>query len=198
MTRGLELRPRRRVRASLLRGVGEGSRPGDVVAVAHHPVAYVRGATWVVAGLALWVGLFSVDAPRITFGLVLLLALRGAWLMLRTYQDRFVVTDKRIFRIQGVFNQHLAAMPLSRIVDVTLEEPFWGRFSGWRTPYGHLTFENAGQEQGLREIRYIPEAKELNELIQGRAFRPSPPPRGGGGPATPSDLDRTGEIPRVT
>lgn len=209
----LEFRPRRRILNQLLRARDEGRRPGDVVAVAHHPVAYTPAATWGLAALLLWWALFWIDAPGELGFLVLLVAARGAWLALKVYQDRFVVTNVRIFRIQGVLNQHLAAMPLARIVDVTLEEPFWGRFAGRRN-YGHLIFENAAQDQGLREIRFIPDPDLIIDLIQDRAF-PSPPGGGRGGgdaagatthdPTRPTgvvtrsdDSDKTGEIPRVT
>ena len=48
--------------------------------------------------------------------------------------------------------RHLATMPLSRILDITVVKPLHGRVLG----FGHFCFESAAQEQGLREIRYVP------------------------------------------
>ncbi len=42
-------------------------------------------------------------------------------------------------------------MPLSRILDISVDKPLQGRILN----YGHLTFESAAQEQGLRDIRYV-------------------------------------------
>lgn len=75
------------------------------------------------------------------------------------YMDRFVVTNMRVFRSHGVFNQHLATMPMTRILDISLNRPFFGQLFG----YGHFVFESAAQSQGLRQVRYVgrPEQRDL-------------------------------------
>jgi hypothetical protein len=203
-----ELRPARRIDRQLLRP-SAGVTEGRVVNVAHAWPAYVRGATWVLGAVLLWLVLYGADAPGETAVVVLLVLLRGAWLLLQAYEDRFVVTDMRIMRIQGVLNQRTAAMSLSRIVDFTMEQPFFGQVSTKR--FGHLVFENAAQDQGLREIRYVPHVVQLNKLVQNRVFEAGGGParhmrqdgdveRGAHAPAAsagPWDMDATGEIPRV-
>ncbi len=159
----------------------------------------ILAAAWTVAVL-------GTNAQIAALFPVFLFLLRGGWLLQRTHLDWFVVTDMRIFRIQGVLNQRTAAMSLSRIVDFTLEQPLSGQLLG----YGHFVFENAAQDQGLREIRQVKDVVALNEIIQTSVFR------AGGGPArhkgspvpvqpepatvraTVADADTTGEIPRVT
>ena len=76
--------------------------------------------------------------------------------------DRFVVTNMRVFRVKGVFSQSLATMPLSRILDITVQKPFLGRLLG----YGHFIFESAAQAQGLRDIRTVGRVDERDLTIQ--------------------------------
>jgi hypothetical protein len=197
MTAALEFRPRKRIENHRL------PTETEQHSTAPHWVAYSRGLTWLLAGFGLWALLFATGAGPWGAVPVLLVLLRGGYHLAQTYEDRFVITDKRIYRIRGVFNQHFAAMPLTRIVDVTLEEPVWGRLPG-RSNYGHLIFENAAQDQGLRELRYVPEAARLNRMIQELVHTKPESPRVGGGGLGASgvvsspECDRTGEIPRVT
>ncbi|CAI9410316.1 PH domain-containing protein [Aestuariimicrobium sp. T2.26MG-19.2B] len=78
------------------------------------------------------------------------------------YMDRFVVTNMRVFRVHGVLSQHLATMPMTRILDISVFQPFLGRLVG----YGHFTFESAAQDQGLRDIRFVPDPEGRDLTIQ--------------------------------
>ena len=82
--------------------------------------------------------------------------------MVREKRDRFVVTNMRVFRVHGVLSSHLATMPLSRILDITVVKPLHGRILG----FGHFVFESAAQEQGLRDIRYVGRPDERDLVIQ--------------------------------
>ncbi len=195
MSLKLELRPSRRIEEQLLHVLGEQVD----LALEHHLMAYVRSAVWAAGALVMT---FLVPVWSGRFEPVLLGLLMGAWaawLYAHTHLDRFVVTDMRIFRTQGVLNQHTAAMSLARIVDFTLKQPLLGQVFG----YGHFVFENAAQDQGLRAIRFIGDASKVNRRIQQLVFQ------AGGGPARhklgadgvpvpgETDLDATGEIPAV-
>ena len=200
-----EFRPARRIDDELLHELGE----RVVLAVPHHSVAFYAGRAWLAAA-AVWTFLVLASNARVEALLpVFLIAGRGWWLLVRTHLDWFVVTDLRILRIQGVFNVKHAAMSLSRIVDFTMEQPFWGQF--YRRKYGHLVFENAAQDQGLREIRYIGRVTTVYKLIQELAFEagggparhkrsvPAEPALAtaeGGGPWTGEE--DTGEVPPIT
>jgi hypothetical protein len=58
-----------------------------------------------------------------------------------------------------VFNTHLATMPMSRILDISMSRSLLGQILG----YGHFVFESAAQDQGLRDIRFVgdPERRDL-------------------------------------
>lgn len=90
------------------------------------------------------------------------LAAHALFRMLETHMDRFVVTNMRVFRVHGIFSQHIATMPMSRILDISVHKPFVGRVFG----YGHFIFESAAQDQGLREIRFVGRPDERDLTIQ--------------------------------
>lgn len=202
----IELRPSRRIEAQLLTELGERTE----LRLPHHSIAFWPGRAWLAAAIG-WVFLVTIANGTVAALFPALpMALWGYWKLIRLRVDWFVVTDMRIFRIHGVFNQRVPAMSLSRIVDFTMEQPFLGQLLG----YGHFVFENAAQDQGLREIRFIAHPVMVNNTIQRLVFE------AGGGPAkhkrtsdpaqpvavprqleSASDvaveMDATGEIPRV-
>ena len=79
------------------------------------------------------------------------LGVRGFWGMHVEFMDRFVVTNLRVFRVNGVIDQNFASMPLSRVLDIAMQRPFWGQIFG----YAEFVFESAAQDQGLREIHFV-------------------------------------------
>ncbi len=153
-----KLRPE--IRSHLLREEGE----VIVDEVPHHWIAYTRSCLWAAVGLASLVAALYVDMDLAWFfliagGVVLL----WAWyLALTVHMDRFVVTNMRVFRVNGVFAQSLATMPLSRILDIAVHKPLLGRMLG----YGNFVFESAAQAQGLREINQVARPDERDLTIQ--------------------------------
>lgn len=108
--------------------------------------------------LMMWAGdLFWIP---LVLGLVLLAV--SAWKCHVAYMDRFVITNMRVFRIHGIFNQNLATVPLARILDISMTQPLSGQLCG----YGHFTFESAAQDQGLKIIRYVGDPTERDLIIQ--------------------------------
>jgi uncharacterized membrane protein YdbT with pleckstrin-like domain len=150
---------------------------GEVIVdeVRRHWVVYIPSVLIAAVGLAfLWVFLFS-SVQLAWFPLLLAAALIGyaLWRALAHNMDRFVITNMRVFRIRGVLSRKLATMPISRILDITVDKPLLGRMLG----YGHFTFESAAQEQGLRDIRFVgdPDARDLTiqRVVQRSGLRRS-------------------------
>jgi membrane protein YdbS with pleckstrin-like domain len=134
--------------------------------VRRHWVVYVLPVLeLVVAFVLMVVGTFVIQPADPGGWLVLLglaLALHSSWVTIRERRECFVVTNMRVFRLHGVLSTHRATMPLHRILDITVDKPISGRILG----YGHLTFESAAQDQGLKEIRYVARADERDLKIQ--------------------------------
>lgn len=103
-------------------------------------------------GAGWWVGLFC--------GFAL-----GAWGFYRIhfeFMDRFVITNMRVFRVHGVVDQHMATMPIARILDISVRQTFLGQVLG----YGHFVFESAAQDQGLKQINFVPNIEQRDLTIQ--------------------------------
>ena len=139
---------------------------GEVIVdeVKHHWVVYTVPVLEAVVVLGLLVtGLFSsVQIAWLPWVVAIAVALHAGWKALGEHMDRIVITNMRVFRVQGVLAQSLATMPLHRILDITVEKPFTGRLLG----YGHFIFESAAQEQGLRDIRYVGRPDQRDLTIQ--------------------------------
>ena len=139
---------------------------GEVIVdeVRHHWFAYLRAVAEGLLGLVLLVAtpFITVNLSSVTFVLALALLAHATWITVREHRDRFVITNMRVFRVHGVLSQHLATMPLSRILDISVRKPLHGRMLG----FGHFCFESAAQEQGLRDIRYVGRPDERDLSIQ--------------------------------
>ncbi|MCW2841658.1 MAG: rane-flanked domain protein [Aeromicrobium sp.] len=157
----LELLPDHDIDGNLLQSPAE-HKVGEYP---HHPVVYARSAAEL-AGAALLV-LLAVIGPASIGWLPLILAMglvgHAVYLWLRDQRDIFVLTDMRVFRVTGIFSTKRATVPINRILDVTVERPLLGR---WPFSYGHMTFESAAQEQGVRHIRYIADVDLIDHAIQ--------------------------------
>lgn len=84
----------------------------------------------------------------------------------RQFMDRFVITTMRLMRVHGILDQQVTTMPVTRVVNVTVSQPAWGRI----LDYGHLQFETVGPEAGLHEVTYVARPEERSQVVQ-RAIR---------------------------
>ena len=132
--------------------------------VTHHWVAYLAASAYGLVGLllVLWLPVVDADLGWLVMLLALGLLSVAGWKGLAVYLDRFVITNMRVFRINGVLAQSLATMPLTRILDITVKKPLIGRLLG----YGHFVFESAAQAQGLRDIHFVGRPDERDLTIQ--------------------------------
>ncbi|MET0468569.1 MAG: PH domain-containing protein [Aeromicrobium sp.] len=141
--------------------------------VRHHYIVFVRAVAQVFVAL---LALVMAFVGPISLGWLFILAFLGLglhalYLTARERRDIFVITNMRVFRMSGVFSVRIATMPITRILDITVEKPLLGRMIG----YGHFIFESAAQAQGLRHIRFIgdPDARDLTiqRVIQRSGLR---------------------------
>jgi membrane protein YdbS with pleckstrin-like domain len=132
--------------------------------VRRHPIAIFWPAARLVLAAILFFSALLVD-PNVGWLLIVVafgLAVQALWRILGQHMDRFVITNMRVFRVHGILSQHRATMPMSRILDITVEKPLTGRLFG----YGHFVFESAAQDQGLRDIRFVGRPDERDLTIQ--------------------------------
>ena len=139
----------------------------------------------------------SVVGLVVLLGSLVYYALRvGEWWM-----RHFIVTRRRVLLTSGVIVRTVTLLPLRRITDLTWEETFFGQILG----YGSFRFESAGQDQALRHITFMPDAKKVYREVSGLLFsadwggaaggddegNPDPPPP----PPPPSARYDTAPIP---
>lgn len=131
--------------------------------ITRHWVTRVVPVIAVVAGMCLFM---LMPFARHMFWLPMLAGFAlGVWGFYRIhyeYMDRFVVTNMRVFRVHGVLNQHMATVPIARILDISVELPFLGQVLG----FGHFVFESAAQDQGLKRIEFVPRIEDRDLIIQ--------------------------------
>lgn len=84
------------------------------------------------------------------------------WHIVAEFRDRFVITNQRIFRINGVMGKTRASIPIGRILDITAKTPLLGRWLN----FGHFVFESAAQIQGLNEITYVTDVNWSEEVLR--------------------------------
>ncbi len=132
--------------------------------VRHHQIVYLKPLLEALLVVPLW--LLAVMGPIQAGWFFILLSfalfLHALYVTLRERRDLFVITNMRVFRASGVFSVRIATMPITRILDITVEKPLIGRILG----YGHFVFESAAQAQGLRRIVFIPDPDERDLTIQ--------------------------------
>ncbi|MEV8513243.1 PH domain-containing protein [Dactylosporangium sp. NPDC051484] len=91
-----------------------------------------------------------------------------AWRVADWWYDRFILTNKRVMVVSGIFSRKVAMMPLQRVTDMKYVQSLTGRTLG----YGHFELESAGQDQALRNIRNLPNPNELYLRIVEEMYEP--------------------------
>jgi membrane protein YdbS with pleckstrin-like domain len=93
------------------------------------------------------------------------------WISFRVadwYFDRFVLTNKRLMAVSGMFSRTVGMMPLLRVTDMKYEQSAMGRIFN----YGNFVLESAGQDQALREVKHLPNPNELYLRIVEEMYEP--------------------------
>jgi len=131
--------------------------------ITKHAICMIGPMALTVVGAVVMVLSTLVPAWWVPIALVGLVAsCIGLWHFHQLRMDRFVVTNMRVFRVNGVLTRHIATMPLTRILDISVfQSPFGMMFN-----YGHFVFESAAVDQGLHKITYVPDPARRDLTIQ--------------------------------
>ena len=145
-----------------------------VAEVRWHPVWLVRPGLISLASLlvitlvvsVLPVGSGTADA----FGVVVFLPLGYfLWKLLDWWNERLVVSDRRLLMITGLLSRRVAVMPIRKVTDLTFETPLVGRmFANWG--WGTFIFESAGQDQALHRVPFVPRPEVLYHQLSDEIF----------------------------
>jgi uncharacterized membrane protein YdbT with pleckstrin-like domain len=149
----------------------------QVISVHEHPAVLIGPIALVLLGLAI-AGLLSnyvahgnIDAILIIWGAWVILLL---WLAVKIWSwsvDYFVVTSQRLLLAQGVVVRKVGMLPLAKVTDMSFQRSWIGRILG----YGEFIVESAGQDQALRNVKFIPYPEQLYLEVCGLIFKDEEP-----------------------
>lgn len=113
----------------------------------------------------------SISAGGITALVLLGVSLWAFSEIMQWFERFFVLTNKRIVVIEGIFTTTVRSMPVSRLTDMAYRRTALGRTLG----YGLLDVESAGQQQALKLIEFVPDPEYVNLQITNLLFGSSAP-----------------------
>jgi hypothetical protein len=97
---------------------------------------------------------------------------RLVWCFLDWNHNWFVATDKRLLLRYGLITRKVAMMPLLKVTDMSYVRSIPGQFLG----YGKFVLESAGQDQAMREVKWVPNPDQTYRDICAEIFHIVPPP----------------------
>ncbi|HEY8473093.1 MAG TPA: PH domain-containing protein [Natronosporangium sp.] len=136
------------------------------------PITVGIVATFVLGWLAGLLAQWEAGGNYPTAILVLLwLGVMGwvGWRVADWHFDRFVLTNKRIMKVDGLITRNVAMMPLLRVTDMKYVQSPLGRL----LKYGTFVIESAGQDQALREVPHLPNPNELYLRVVEEMYEPA-------------------------
>jgi membrane protein YdbS with pleckstrin-like domain len=152
----------------------------QVISVHEHPAVLIGPIALVLLGLAI---AGFVSNSGITHGnTTAILVIWGLWVVLLAWlgvkiwtwaTDYFVVTSERLILAKGVVVRNVGMLPLTKVTDMSFRRSTIGRFLG----YGEFIVESAGQDQALRNVKFIPYPEQLYLEVCGLIFKEKDAPK---------------------
>ncbi|MFM6849924.1 MAG: PH domain-containing protein [Terrabacter sp.] len=154
--------------------------PGEnlVTAVRAHWAKLAEPAVTTLLGFvaAVWVDSNVTKSTQalgtIFWWLFFLIFARLLWCVLDWNHSWFVATDKRLLLRYGLVTHKVAMMPLLKVTDMSYVRSIPGQFLG----FGKFVLESAGQDQALREVKWVPDPDRTYRDICAEIFHIVPPP----------------------
>jgi hypothetical protein len=148
--------------------------PGERLVTAVHAhwvsVAEPIGTACLALAAAIWVDSnvtrSSQAVGTIVWWLFIVLLVRMLWRLIDWHHNWFVATDKRLLLRYGVITHRVAMMPLIKVTDMSYVRSIPGQLLG----YGRFVLESAGQDQALREVKWVPQPDETYRAICAEIF----------------------------
>lgn len=163
------------------------SDEGIVVALRRHPVQLLRPllVLLLTTAFVFWLGVrlgAENSAPSLIWLIWLGVFLHTLYRVWWWRRDWLVVTNKRLVTQSGIFSRSMPMMPLQKITDMSYRRSPLGLLLG----YGNFVLESAGQNQALREVRFVPRPDAVYQAMIEEVFR---------GPGTASQAEHTSGRP---
>ena len=146
----------------------------QVISVHEHPAVLIGPIALVLLGLAI-AGFLSNSSITNSNGTAILViwllwVVLLLWLGVKIWDwavNYFVVTSERLILAKGVVVRNVGMLPLTKVTDMSFRRSTIGRFLG----YGEFIVESAGQDQALRNVKFIPYPEQLYLEVCGLIFK---------------------------
>jgi uncharacterized membrane protein YdbT with pleckstrin-like domain len=145
----------------------------QVITVHQHPAVLIRPIFEVLLGLAI-AGWLSNSAAHgnstvllVIWVIWVLILIRLALKVLDWSVNYFVVTSQRLMLATGLVIRKVNMLPLGKVTDMSFQRTTTGRILG----YGEFIVESAGQDQALRNVRFLPYPEQLYLEVCGLIFK---------------------------
>ena len=154
----------------------------QVISVHEHPAVLIPPIALVLLGLAI-AGLLSNYVAHGNTAAILIIW--GAWVLLLLWfgfkiwdwsVNYFVVTSHRLILAKGFIVRKIGMLPLTKVTDMSFQRTTIGRLLG----YGEFIVESAGQDQALRNVKFIPYPEQLYLEVCGLIFKEEEQPTDAG------------------
>jgi len=149
----------------------------QVISVHQHPAVLIRPIFETLVGLAIagWLSGYAAHGNNWVILVIwvawALLFLRLLWKVLDWSLNYFVITSQRMLLAQGFILRKVNMMPLTKVTDMSFQRSTMGRILG----YGEFIVESAGQDQALRNVKFIPYPEQLYLEVCGLIFKEEEP-----------------------
>jgi uncharacterized membrane protein YdbT with pleckstrin-like domain len=145
----------------------------QIVSVHQHPAVLSGRSFLVLVGFVIAAWLSISVAPGNGTALLIIWLLWGLLLVRLAVKivdwslNYFVVTSQRLLLAQGFIVRKVNMMPLAKVTDMSFQRTVVGQILG----YGEFIVESAGQDQALRNIRFLPHPEQLYLEVCGLIFK---------------------------
>jgi len=145
----------------------------QVITVHQHPAVLIMPILETLVGLAIAGWLSDALAHGNGTAILVIWVLWGLVLLrlvVKVFEwsvNYFVVTSQRMLLSTGIVTHKVNMMPLSKVTDMSFQRSATGRILG----YGEFIVESAGQDQALRNVRFLPYPEQLYLEVCGLIFK---------------------------
>jgi membrane protein YdbS with pleckstrin-like domain len=149
----------------------------QVISVHEHPAVLIGPIALVLLGLVAAGWLSGTVAHGNGTALLVIWLVWVAlllWLGVKIWDwavNYFVVTSQRLLKAEGVIVRKVGMLPLAKVTDMSFQRTTIGRLLG----YGEFIVESAGQDQALRNVKFIPYPEQLYLEVCGLIFKDEEP-----------------------
>ena len=136
-----------------------------------HPIVLAKAALIWLGTLLLSIVIAAADGERQAFNdlagiafILVTLYLVGA--IAEWWVDHYVITNKRVIKVEGIINRKVSTIPLGKITDTSYRRTWLGRIIG----YGDMVLDTPGQDKYLPMLDKLSKPDKVYTLIMSIAM----------------------------